>query len=155
MPDTSKKPRAVGINHLALEVGSIDDALEFYGALFDLTLRSRFEKMAFIDLGDQFIALSAGRSQPKDTERHFGLVVDDVETMRQRLRATGVETFGNGLDFHDPWGNYVQIVEYSSIQFTKAAHVLRGMGLSDLEKTPNAIQELIDKGMDPRSSAEP
>jgi lactoylglutathione lyase len=149
MAESTKKPRAVGINHLALEVGSIDEALAFYGELFEVKLRSRGQRMAFIDLGDQFIALSAGRSQPKDTARHFGLVVDDADAMRERLRVMKVETFGAGLDFLDPWGNHVQIVEYSSIQFTKAGHVLSGMGLPDLTKTPDTIQELAEKGMAP------
>ena len=147
MDRSATKPRAVGINHIALEVGDIDEALGFYGELFELELRSRGQKMAFIDLGDQFIALSAGRSQPADTTRHFGLVVDDADAMRRRLLALEIETFGAGLDFLDPWGNHIQIVEYSSIQFTKASHVLRGMGLSDLAKTAAAIQELANKGM--------
>ena len=139
----------MGINHVALEVGSIDDALAFYGELFEFKLRGRGRGMAFIDLGDQFIALAAGRSQEQDTERHLGLVVDDLDAMRGRLRAMNVETFGSGLDFLDPWGNHIQVVEYASIQFTKAEHVLRGMGLPGLEKTPDAIRELEQKGMAP------
>ena len=149
MSESTKKPKALGINHIALEVGTIDEALAFYGELFEFTLRSRGRRMAFIDLGDQFIALAAGRTQEADTERHFGVVVDDLDAMRERLRAMKVETFGNGLDFLDPWGNHIQIVEYAAIQFTKTDHVLRGMGLSDLEKTPEAIQELEQKGMAP------
>ena len=149
MPESTRKPRAVGINHVALEVGSIDEALTFYGELFEVKLRSRGQRMAFIDLGDQFIALAAGGSRATDTERHFGLVVDDAEAMRERLRIMKVETFGAGLDFLDPWGNHVQVVEYASIQFTKIEHVLSGMGLPDLKKTPDAIQELSDKGMVP------
>ena len=147
MPESTKKPRAMGINHIALEVGSIDDALAFYGELFEFKLRSRGKRMAFIDLGDQFIALAAGRSQERDTERHFGLVVDDLDTIRERLRVMKVQTSGAGLDFLDPWGNHIQVVEYSSIQFTKAEHVLRGMGLSESTKTPDAIRELEQKGM--------
>ncbi len=115
MPETSKKPRVVGINHIALEVGGIDEALAFYGSLFEFELRSRGRGMAFIDLGDQFIALSTGRSQEADTERHFGLVVDDLDAMRQRLGELKIDVFGNGLDFRDPWGNHIQIVGYSAI----------------------------------------
>ena len=149
MPESTKKPRAVGINHVALEVGSIDEALAFYGELFEVKLRSRGQRMAFIDLGDQFIALAAGKSQANDTKRHFGLVVDDVDAMRERFRVMKVQTFGVGLDFLDPWGNHVQVVEYSSIQFTKVENVLSGMGLPDLTKTPDAIHELAEKGMAP------
>ena len=112
MSESVEKPRAIGFNHIALEVGTIDEALAFYGSLFEYRLRSRFEKMAFIDLGDQFIALSAGRQQEADGARHFGLVVDDLERARARLDAVGVETFGAGLDFRDPWGNHIQLVEY-------------------------------------------
>ena len=148
-PESTHKPRAVGINHVALEVGTIDAALEFYGGLFEFELRNRFDRMAFIDLGDQFIALSAGRTQAKDTERHFGVVVDDIDAMRARLAARNVETFGAGLDFLDPWGNHIQIVEYAAIQFTKADPVLRGMDLSGLTKRPEAIEELRKKNMAP------
>ena len=148
--DASPKPRLVGFNHIALEVGDIDAALAFYGKLFDFELRSKSETMAFIDLGDQFLALSAGREQPADQERHFGLVVTDKEAVRQRLKDNGVEILpGRFLDFLDPWGNRVEIVGYSNIQFTKAPHVLRGMGLEDLKKTPEAIEELEKKGMAP------
>lgn len=106
--------------------------------------------MAFIDLGDQFLALQKGRTQPADDGRHFGLVVDDKEAVRKALAAAGVEPLpGRFLDFMDPWGNRVEIVGYDNIQFTKAPHVLRGMGLADLAKTPEAIKELTDKGMAP------
>ena len=149
MTEPANKPRALGINHVALQVDSIDDALAFYGELFEFELRSRGQRMAFIDLGDQFIALSAGRSHEPDTERHFGLVVDDLDAARERLRVMNVETFGAGLDFRDPWGNHIQVVEYGSIQFTKAEHVLRGMELSELKKKPDAIRELEQKGMAP------
>jgi lactoylglutathione lyase len=141
-------PRLVGINHVALEVGSVDDALEFYGRIFDLELRGRAGRMAFIDIGDQFIALSEGRTQPPDRARHFGLVVDDKEATRQALIAAGVELqSGRGLDFLDPWGNNIQVVEYREIQFTKAAEVLRGMGLDDLDKSDQALAELREKGL--------
>lgn len=148
--DKSAKPRLVGFNHVALEVGDIDDALDFYGALFDFKLRGKSKEMAFIDLGDQFIALQAGRDQPADDGRHFGLVVDDKETVRRRLVERGIEILsGRFLDFRDPWGNRIEIVGYPDIQFTKADHVLRGMGLDDLRKTESAVSELTEKGMAP------
>jgi lactoylglutathione lyase len=137
--------RAVGINHIALEVGSIDDALAFYGKLFDLELRGRVRGMAFIDLGDQFIALAEGRRQPPDAERHFGLVVDDVEAVLAAAREQGAEIFG-GNSFRDPWGNHAQVVAYSDIQFSKAPEIMRGMGL-ELEKSERALRELRDKGL--------
>ena len=147
---SGKKARALGFNHVALEVGDIDEALAFYGALFDFTLRGKSESMAFIDLGDQFLALSKGRRQAPDDERHFGLVVDDKETVRQRLDELGIETLeGPFLDFLDPWGNRIEIVGYTNIQFTKAPNVLRGMGLDGLEKSEKAIEELTAKGMAP------
>ena len=141
-------PRLVGINHVALEVESVDDALEFYGRIFDLELRGRASRMAFIDIGDQFIALSEGRTQPPDRHRHFGLVVDDKEATRQALVSAGVEIQpGRGLDFVDPWGNHIQVVDYRDIQFTKASDVLRGMGLDDLDKSDSALEELRKKGL--------
>jgi lactoylglutathione lyase len=140
--------RLVGINHVALEVGSVDDALEFYGRIFDLELRGRAGRMAFIDIGDQFIALSEGRTQPPDRARHFGLVVDDKEATRQAIVDAGVELPpGRGLDFLDPWGNNIQVVDYREIQFTKAPEVLRGMGLDDLDKSDQALAELREKGL--------
>ena len=141
-------PRLVGINHVALEVGSVDEALEFYGRIFDVELRGRAGRMAFIDMGDQFIALAEGRTQPPDRARHFGLVVDDKEATRQALIEAGVEIQpGRGLDFLDPWGNNIQVVDYSDIQFTKAPEVLRGMGLNDLNKSDQALAELREKGL--------
>ncbi len=152
MSDTGKA-RAIGINHVALEVGDIDAALEFYGALFDFELRGRSDSMAFIDLGDQFLNFSTGRSQAPDDERHFGFVVDDRERVAAALQQLGVDLLpGPFMDFLDPWGNRIEIVDYASIQFTKAAHVLDGMGLSRLEKTEEAIAELAAKGMAPPSS---
>ncbi len=148
------KPRLVGVNHVALEVGDLDEALAFYGRLFAFSLRGRGKTMAFIDLGDQFIALAAGRTQPKDQERHFGLVVDDRAPLRQALEAAGVEILpGRGLDFIDPWGNHIQVVEYQDIQFTKAPEVLRAMALPQLRKTAGALQELADKGIHPDENA--
>ena len=146
----TKKARAVGFNHIALEVGDIEEALAFYGRLFDFKLRGKSEESAFIDLGDQFLALQKGRKQPADDGRHFGLVVDDKEAVRKALAEAGIEPLpGRFLDFLDPWGNRFEIVGYDNIQFTKAPNVLRGMGLSDLSKNENAIKELADKGMAP------
>jgi catechol 2,3-dioxygenase-like lactoylglutathione lyase family enzyme len=145
-----KKARAVGFNHVALEVGDIDEALAFYGRLFDFELRSRSETAAFIDLGDQFLALQQGRRQAPDDGRHVGLVVDDKEAVRQALAEAGVEPLpGRFLDFLDPWGNRVEIVGYTNIQFTKAPHVLRGMGLAPLSKSAEALEELREKDMAP------
>ncbi len=146
----SKKARPVGFNHVALEVGDIDAALAFYGRIFDFELRSKSATAAFIDLGDQFIALQKGRTQPADDGRHFGLVVDDKEAVREALADAGVKVLpGPFLDFLDPWGNRIEIVGYANIQFTKAPNVLRGMGLSHLSKNQAAIKELTDKGMAP------
>ncbi|MFL5259146.1 MAG: VOC family protein [Hyphomicrobiales bacterium] len=144
----SKKARAVGLNHIALEVGDIDEALAFYGRLFEFELRGRSEDMAFIDLGDQFLALQKGRRQPADDGRHFGLVVDDKEAVRRALSEAGIAQLpGRFLDFRDPWGNRIEVVGYDNIQFTKAADVLRGMGLSHLAKNERAKRELAEKGM--------
>ncbi len=150
MNTTDSKPRMVGINHVALEVGSIDAALEFYVAIFDFTLRGRAPGMAFIDMGDQFLALSEGRTQPPDSHRHFGLVVDHREPIRKALEKLGAEILpGRGLDFLDPWGNHIQVVEYANIQFTKATHILRGMQLEKLGKNDQALEELRRKHMAP------
>jgi lactoylglutathione lyase len=146
----SKKARGVGFNHVALEVGDIEAALAFYARLFDFELRSKSDTAAFIDLGDQFIALQKGRTQPADDGRHFGLVVDDKEAVRKALADAGVELLpGPFLDFLDPWGNRIEIVGYANTQFTKAPNVLRGMGLAHLSKNKTAIKELTDKGMAP------
>ncbi len=141
--------RLVGINHVALEVGDIDDALDWYGRLFELELRGRHgSQMAFVDMGDQFIALSAGRRQAPDDSRHFGLVVDDKEAVRAALREAGVAVQKSGsVDFRDPWGNHLQVVDYRDIQFTKTPEVLRGIGLDGLEKTDAALDELRRKGL--------
>lgn len=147
---TSPKARAVGVNHVALEVGDIDEALEFYGTFLEFELRGKSESMAFIDLGDQFIALSKVDKIQQDHERHFGLVVDDKDIVRAALDRMGVEIVSSRfMDFYDPWGNRIEIVGYDGIQFTKAPHVLRGMGLDGLGKTEKAIQELGEKGMRP------
>ena len=140
--------RLVGINHVVLEVDDLDEALAFYGRLFELELRGRVPGMAFVDMGDQFLVLAEGRSQPPDGKRHFGLVVDDREDVRRRLADAGAEVLpGRGLDFRDPWGNHVQVVEYGDVQFSKTPAVLTGMGLDGLEKTAAALRELRDKGL--------
>jgi predicted enzyme related to lactoylglutathione lyase len=147
MPE-AKKARAVGVNHVALEVGDIEEALSFYARIFQFQLRGKSDDMAFIDLGDQFLALQRGRRQPSDDGRHFGLVVDDREAVRQALSEAGVEVLpGPFLDFRDPWGNRFEIVSYDNIQFSKPPNVLRGMGLLHLSKNAQAIKELTDKGM--------
>jgi lactoylglutathione lyase len=144
------RPRLVGLNHVALEVGDVEEALEFYGRIFEFELRGRGGRMAFIDMGDQFIALAAGRTQPPDAHRHFGLVVDDKEAARRALQEAGVDVQPRGsVDFRDPWGNHVQVVEYGEIQFTKAEGVLRGMGIGELEKSERALEELRAKGLSP------
>ena len=149
MPEP-KKARAVGFNHIALEVGDIEEALAFYARLFDFTLRGKGETMAFIDLGDQFLALQKGRRQPPDDGRHVGLVVDDKDAVREALSAAGVATVpGPFLDFRDPWGNRIEIVGYDNVQFSKAPNVLRGMGLAHLSKNAKTIKELSEKGMAP------
>jgi lactoylglutathione lyase len=142
------KSRVVGINHVALEVGDVEEALEFYGRFFDFELRGRAGRMAFIDMGDQFIALAQGREGEPDRHRHFGLVVADKEQVRRALHEAGVPVQASGsLDFRDPWGNNVQVVDYREVQFTKADNVLRGMGFDGLEKTEAALDELRAKGL--------
>jgi lactoylglutathione lyase len=144
------RARLVGLNHIALEVGDVEAALEFYGRIFEFELRGRGGRMAFVDMGDQFIALAAGRTQPPDAHRHFGLVVDDKEAARRALQEAGIDVQpGGSVDFRDPWGNHVQVVEYGEIQFTKAESVLRGMGLGGLEKGEQALGELRAKGLSP------
>ena len=139
--------RLVGINHIALEVGDIDGALEWYGRFFEFDLRGRGGGMAFIDMGDQFIALARDPEPHRDRERHFGLVVDDKAAVRRSLEEAGVElTRAPNCSFRDPWGNQVQVVDYAEIQFTKTPRILDGMGLS-LEKTERALAELRDKGL--------
>ena len=141
--------RLLGINHVALEVGDIDAALAWYGRFFEFELRGRpGARMAFIDMGDQFIALAGGRSQPADESRHFGLVVDDKEAVRAALQDAGVSVRRSGsLDFHDPWGNHVQVVDYRDIQFSKTPSVLRAMHLDALDKSDAAQREIRDRGL--------
>jgi catechol 2,3-dioxygenase-like lactoylglutathione lyase family enzyme len=139
--------RLVGINHIALEVGDIDAALEWYGRFFEFELRGRGGGMAFIDMGDQFIALARDSEPHRDRERHFGLVVDDKAAVRRALEDAGVElTRAPNCSFRDPWGNHVQVVDYAEIQFTKTPRILEGMRLS-LEKTDRALAELREKGL--------
>jgi lactoylglutathione lyase len=142
------RARMIGINHVALEVGDLDAALELYGRLFAFELRGRVRGMAFLDMGDQFLAVAQGRRQGPDGGRHFGLVVDDREAVRAALKEAGIKPRrGRGLEFSDPWGNNFEIVEYGDIQFTKAEPVLRGMGLDELEKTEEARRQLAEKGL--------
>ena len=142
----ARKARIVGVNHVVLEVGDLDEALAFYGRIFDLRLRRRGETNAFVDMGDQFLQFSLGKTQGADDKRHFGLVVDDREPVRQALEEMGVDLITR-MNFRDPWGNRIEIVGYEDIQFTKAPHVLRGMELDSLGKTEDARKELADKGM--------
>jgi catechol 2,3-dioxygenase-like lactoylglutathione lyase family enzyme len=139
----------VGINHVVLEVTDLAEALDFYGRVFDFELRGRVPGMAFIDMGDQFLVLAQERNPAApDRERHFGLVVDDRDAVRRRLDDVGAEVLGGrGLDFRDPWGNRVQVVEYGQVQFSKTESVLRGMGLEELEKSDAALAELREKGL--------
>jgi lactoylglutathione lyase len=150
MSTATTKARAVGLNHVALEVGDIDEALAFYGRLFEITLRGKSETSAFVDLGDQFIAFQKGRVQGPDDGRHFGLVVTDKEAVRAALSEADIAPLpGPFLDFLDPWGNRIEIVEYRNVQFTKAPNVLSGMGLRELPKNDSALKELSAKGMAP------
>jgi len=148
--EQSRKARAVGINHVALEVGNIDEALEFYGSFIDFELERKSETAAFVYFGDQFINFALGRTQAPDERRHFGIAVDDKDLARETLEAMGI-TFLDGrfLDFLDPWGNRVEITTYTNIQFSKAYHVLKGMGLEHLQKTDNAMEQLRKKNMAP------
>jgi len=140
--------RLVGVNHVALSVGDIEEALAFYGAVFEIRLRGREPGMAFIDMGDQFIALAEGRTQEPDDGRHFGLVVDDRDAARAALAEAGLPvTGGRRLEFRDPWGNHVQVVDYRDIQFTKTPEVLGAIGLDGIEKRPSALEELRERGM--------
>jgi catechol 2,3-dioxygenase-like lactoylglutathione lyase family enzyme len=139
--------RLVGINHVALEVDDAEAALTWYRRFFEFELRGKVgTEMALIDMGDQFIAIMSGRSQSPDEKRHFGLVVDDKEAVRWALRSEGVEVASSGsLDFRDPWGNNVQVVDYREIQFTKTPAVLEDLGLANLNKNERALSEIIQK----------
>ncbi len=143
--------RLIGINHVALEVGNVDEALDLYGRLFAFELRGRVHGMAFLDMGDQFLAVAEGRTQPRDDERHFGLVVDDLKAVRSALAEEGIEAIetggGSGFDFYDPWGNRFQVVEYGEIQFERTSGVKRKLGIEDLEKSESARREIEDRGL--------
>jgi lactoylglutathione lyase len=142
------KAKLIGVNHVALEVGDLDRALEVYGALFDFELRGRAPGMAFLDMGDQFLALSEGRSQPADDERHLGLVVDDPDAVRAAAGAAGFEDAGGrGLNLRDPWGNLIQVVAYSEIQFERTAGVKRRLGIEGAEKSGSARAEIAERGL--------
>jgi predicted enzyme related to lactoylglutathione lyase len=146
--DTDGRPRLVGVNHVALEVGDIDTALDFYGRVFRFELRGRGKGQAFLDMADQFLALMETPDQPKDNHRHFGLVVDDRSRVRELVAAAGGTLLdGPFLDFLDPWGNRIEVIDYKDIQFSKAPNVLRGMGLDHLGKSEKARKELADKGL--------
>jgi catechol-2,3-dioxygenase len=143
-----RRARLIGINHVALEVGDLEEALEFYGRIFDFELRGRVPGMAFIDMGDQFIALAENGTPAADERRHFGLVVDDLEVARAALADAGAEILsGRGLDFRDPWGNHVQVVDYREIQFERTPGVKRALGVESLEKSPSARAEIDEKGL--------
>ena len=145
--DTNRKARALGINHVVLEVDDLDKALDFYGALFEFTLRGKSDHNAFIDLGDQFIQLTLGRTQAADTKRHFGLVVDDREAVKRSMERLGIASINDRVNILDPWGNRIEIVPYDDCQFTNTPQVLAGMGVAPIEKTANAVEELQKKGM--------
>ncbi|MEA2407685.1 MAG: hypothetical protein QOE69_1804 [Thermoleophilaceae bacterium] len=138
----------VGINHVALEVGDVDEAVDFYGRIFELELRGRVRGMAFLDMGDQFLALARADEPNAGGDGHIGLVVDDRPRVRQTLQEAGIELEpSRGLHFRDPWGNLIEVVQYSDVQFTKADSVLSGMGLEELGKSESAQEELREKGL--------
>ena len=147
----ARPARLIGINHVALEVGDVDEALEFYGRLFAFELRGRVPGMAFVDMGDQFLALAEGRTQPRDDGRHFGLVVDDLTAVRQALAEDGIDAIetggGSGFDFYDPWGNRIEVVEYGEIQFERTSGVKRKLGIEDLTKSESARREIEDRSL--------
>jgi catechol 2,3-dioxygenase-like lactoylglutathione lyase family enzyme len=147
----ARPARLIGINHVALEVGDVEEALEFYGRLFEFELRGRVPGMAFVDMGDQFLALSEGRTQPRDDGRHFGLVVDDLKAARDALAQAGVDAIesggGSGFDFYDPWGNRFQVVEYGEIQFERTPGVKRKLGVEALDKSTAARREIEERGL--------
>jgi predicted enzyme related to lactoylglutathione lyase len=148
----AERARLIGINHVALEVDDVDEALEFYGRLFEVELRSHMGRMAFIEMGDQFLAVASGRRQGPDDQRHFGLVVDDVDAVRAALAAAGVEEiptpFDKSVDFQDPWGNHFQVVAYPEVQFERTPGVKRALGIEGLEKSEDARREIAEKGLD-------
>jgi lactoylglutathione lyase len=145
MPD---RARLVGINHVALEVGDLEAALDLYGRLFAFELRGRAPGMAFLDMGDQFLALSEGRRQPRDDGRHFGLVVDDKQAVRAAVEREGLDMLpGRRLDFYDPWGNRFEVVDYRDIQFERVPPVKRRLGIEELAKSEAARAEIRERGL--------
>ncbi|HEY7258048.1 MAG TPA: VOC family protein [Gaiellales bacterium] len=146
----AERARLIGVNHVALEVGDVEEAVALYGRLFDFTMRGRGRRMAFLDMGDQFLAIAEGRRQPADDERHFGLVVDDVAAARDAVRREGlalVADTGKSIDFLDPWGNRFQVVGYGDIQFERTAGVKRKLGIEELEKTDDARRQISERGL--------
>ena len=144
------KAHAVGINHVAIEVGDVAAAIEFYGRLFNFKVEEQNDEMAIVYFGDQFINFIRNADRKPDVMRHFGIAVDDKALVRSALETTGVKLLDSRfLDFLDPWGNRVEITTYTNIQFTKADHVLQGMGLGHLKKSDEAIAELRAKGLAP------
>ena len=147
----ARPARLIGINHVALEVGDVEEALAFYARLFEFELRGRVPGMAFVDLGDQFLALAEGREQPRDDGRHFGLVVDDLGAVRRALSENDIEAIetggGSGFDFYDPWGNRIEVVEYGEIQFERTPGVKRKLGIDELEKSESARREIEERGL--------
>jgi len=142
------KATAIGINHVALEVGNIAEALAFYGSFLNFTITSQSEDAAFIYFGDQFINFTKGRTQVPDEKRHFGIAVDDKELVRDTLIEMGVALLGGRfLDFLDPWGNRVEITTYTNIMFSKSTAVLRGMDMDHLQKTDESLAELDKHGL--------
>ena len=142
------KATAIGINHVALEVGNIADALAFYGSFLNFTITSQSEDAAFIYFGDQFINFAKGRAQVPDEKRHFGIAVDNKELVRDTLIEMGVALFGGRfLDFLDPWGNRIEITTYTNIMFSKTTAILRGMDMDHLQKTDQALAQLSKHGL--------
>ncbi len=148
----SLKAHAVGINHVAIEVGDVGKAIEFYGRFLDFEVDEQNDEMAIVYFGDQFINFIRNPDRKPDQMRHFGIAVDDKALAKRALEAMGVKFLPSRfLDFHDPWGNRVELTTYTNIQYTKADHVLRGMGLGYLKKSDEALKELQAKGMAPKN----
>lgn len=144
------RARLIGVNHVALEVGDVEEAVALYERLFDFTMRGRGRRMAFLDMGDQFLAIAEGRSQPADDERHFGLVVDDVARAREAVQREGLEVASEtrqSFDFRDPWGNRFQVVGYRNIQFERTDGVKRKLGIEELGKTDDARSQISERGL--------
>ena len=146
----TQKAHAIGINHVAIEVGDVAAAIEFYGRFLDFQVEEQNDGMAIVYFGDQFINFIRNTDRTPDQMRHFGIAVDDKPLARSTLEAMGVQLLDSRfLDFLDPWGNRVELTTYTNIQYTKADHILRGMGLGHLSKSDEALAELRAKGMAP------